>query len=98
MKYTTTQELLNQEVLTYQEILNIKKRLSGYSKSREDNQKDYNFKDEYQITQEHTDKGLEYLFRIAFKPSKLEQQRREFEDKGILDEAVRSNSPLGYRE
>ena len=117
MKYIKTQKLLNQNRLTYQEILNIKKRLTGYAKNTHEMKKaftgngdisqpewvkmtieDYNWKDEYSITPEHTAKGLEYLFRVAFKPSKLADQKARFEKEGLLDEAIRSNSPLGYRE
>lgn len=99
MKYQTTQDLLNKDTLTFQEILNIKKRLNGYAKSKEKAGADnYEFKDEYKITPEHTAKGLEYLQRVAFKPSKLPIQLKDFEAHGISHEAVRSNSPLGYRE
>jgi hypothetical protein len=117
MKYIKTQDVLNKKVLTYQEILNIKKRLTGYTNNKHELKKeftnnddisqpelvrmtleDYNFKDEYKITQEHTDKGLEYLYRVTFKPSKLAEQKRRFKKDGILDEALRSNCPLGYRE
>ena len=98
-KYIKTQDLLNKNLLTYQEILNIKKRLNGYAKSKENKDlNDYDWKDEYKITQEHTDKGLEYLFRVAFKPSKLARQKRVFNKKGLMDGATRINCPLGYRE
>lgn len=98
MKYVPTQELLNRDLLTYQEILNIKKRMSGYTKSKDVSFSDAQFKEEYKITQEHSDKGLEYLFRVAFKPSKLAEQQAKYNTDGLLDDAIRSNSPLGYRE
>lgn len=97
-KYIPTQELLNRDLLTYQEILNIKKRLTGYTKNHDIKYDEAEFKDEYNITPKHTAKGLEYLFRVAFKPSKLEEQKARFTKDGLLDEAIRSNSPLGYRE
>lgn len=98
MKYIKTQELLDKDTLTYQEILNIKKRFGGYTKNKDITYSEAEFKDEYNITQEHTEKGLEYLHRVAFKPSKLKTQMERYEKEGILDEAVRSNSPLGQRE
>jgi len=100
MKYIATQDLLNQDVLTYQEILNIKKRFGGYSKSSDPTTyENAEFKDEYAITPEHTAKGLEYLFRVAFKPSKLEEAKAFYKEAGeILDNSLRSNCPLGNRE
>ena len=97
MKKINSQELLNKDTLTYQEILNLKKRMTGYSKAPE-KPSDFEWKEEYKITDEHTAKGLEYLFRVAFKPSKLQEQKDRFEKEGILYEALRSNCPLGYRE
>jgi hypothetical protein len=41
MKYIKTQELLNKKTLTYQEILNIKKRLTGYSKNNHEVKKEF---------------------------------------------------------
>lgn len=94
-------ELLARDVLTYAEILAIKKRMTGYSKMSEAHKKDTEdaeFKDEYRITPEHTAKGLEYLERVAFKPSKLGEQKMRYEKEGLIDEAIRKNSPMGYRE
>ena len=98
MKYIKTQDLLNKKVLTYREILNIKKRFTGYTNNKDIKYHEAEFREEYKITKEHTDKGLEYLFRVAFKPSKLAKQKKVFNKQGLLDEAIRSNSPLGYRE
>ena len=97
-KYIKTQALLNKKVLTYKEILNIKKRFTGYTKSKDIKYDEANFKDEYKITKEHTKKGLKYLFKVAFKPSQLEEQKRVYKKQGLLDKAIRSNSPLNYRE
>lgn len=98
MKYIKTQDLLNKKVLSYQEILNLKKRLNGYSKSRENRLKDkigandYQWLDEYAITPEHTKKGLDWLNKITYKPSHYAKHNWD------LDCCVRSNCPLGYRE
>lgn len=100
--YIKTQELLNKNTLTYQEILNIKKRLNGYSKSREDNT-ELEWKDEYFVTPEHTQKGLEYLNRVCFKPSlyeeMLEKTNKEDKANGVVDDKyLRISCPLGCRE
>lgn len=100
-KYIPTQELLDQDLLTYQEILNIKKRMTGYAKSNDKTTKDAEFKDEYKITQEHTDKGIEYLERVAFKPSllgALHDAWRQRVGTVNVDEFTRKNCPLGERE
>jgi hypothetical protein len=122
MKYINTQTLLNKDILTYQEILNIKKRLTGYSKNNHELKKDftsdetisqpelvkmtvedYNWQDEYKITPEHTAKGIEYLQRVAFKPSKLQEGLKAVKNYGKLennelDTYLRSSNPLGTRE
>jgi len=108
MKYQTTKDLLSQEVLTYSQILNIKRRLTGYSnltgKHRDEAKEAYEkyMREEYQITSEHTEKGLEYLYRVSFKPSifgSLEEAQEYFiKHNDYLDNAVRKTCPLGYRE
>ena len=120
MKYQYTQDLLNKNKLTYQEILSIKKRLNGYAKNNHELKKDftgndnisqpelvrmtledYNIKDEYKITPEHTAKGLEYLYNIAFKPSKLREGLnavKNYGKLGQLDNYLRKTNPLGNRE
>lgn len=99
MKYIKTQDLLNKKTLTYREILNIKKRLNGYAKSKEESGvENYEFKDEYKITKEHSDKGLKWLYKIAIKPSMLDKALEMYEAWGIDDKWLRKNNPLGYRE
>lgn len=83
MKYATTQELLNKDTLTYREILMIKKRMTGYSKSREQKKEnEYEWRDEYLLTPEHTQKGLAWLLSKWKTPTG----------------AIRKNNPFGYRE
>jgi hypothetical protein len=98
-KYIPTQELLNQELLTYQQILNLKKRHNGYTKTRE-GQTDihtYDWKDEYKITKEHTQKGIAWLRDKAFKPSKL-QKVLDTKERGYDDTRKTENYPFGERE
>lgn len=100
MKYIKTQDILNKEVLTYREILNVKRRLNGYTKGQEPAGADnYEFKEEYTITPEHTAKGLEYLYRVAFKPSKFDPAMSlYYSEEEINEKIMRKNSPLGLRE
>lgn len=95
-KYIKTEDLLAKDTLTYQEILNLKKRMSGHTKSKDttDGMPDK----EWHITPAHTNKGLEYLWRVAYKPSMADIQRLDFQATGIIDKCLRKNCPLGYRE
>lgn len=96
--YTTTRELLSKEQLSYQEILNIRKRLNGFTKSNDSSNlgaEDLMADKEYLLTPEHTKKGLDWLYNIAFKPSHLQ---KVLETRNVLDEDERANNPLGLRE
>lgn len=108
MKYKTTSELLKQDTLTYQDILNLKKRLSGYARASEEHKQETekayseDMQEEYNITPEHTAKGLEYLYRVSFKPSVFaslaEAQEAYKKDQDSIEKGTQSNCPLGYRE
>jgi hypothetical protein len=98
-KYIPTQELLNRDILTYRDILNIKSRLNGYRvlKSRGEGKdaNDFEWKDEYKITADHSKKGLDWLHDVAIKPTNLDHV---LETGDWTDEDIRISNPLGHRE
>lgn len=95
-KYTPTQEILNKNILTERDISNLRKRLNGYSKSREEaGANNYEWKEEYKITAEQTEKGRAWLLDQAFKPSRLQEvlSNRKFSGADL-----RKSQPFGNRE
>lgn len=102
MSYVKTIEILGKDTLTYREILLLRRRWNKPAKSKDPKEEEAREKDllreEYNITEENTSKGLEYLYRVCFKPSKLQEALSEYLTKGIQDEWLRKNCPLGYRE
>lgn len=96
-RYISTPELLRQQALTYQQILNLKRRMSGYAKQSPEHKRAtllavWNDKqrEEYNLTPEHTAKGISWLRKIAFKPSHYAKHNWD------KDCCERINSPFGF--